>query len=115
MGISLISLENMAKRYNFCSKMAFINFFQPPSLSISLLFPPTMSETETYGSCSESNETPRATQFSYSIMSFFPPARSQSKISKNFARISTDPSISASPIHKRNSNLQRKFYFANAT
>ncbi|KAK7848136.1 receptor-like kinase tmk3 [Quercus suber] len=67
----------------------------PTSLSISLLFPPTMSETETYGSSSESNET----QFSYSIMSFFPPARSQSDISKNFTMISTDPSISASPIH----------------
>ncbi|KAL4597739.1 hypothetical protein ACB092_11G010500 [Castanea dentata] len=54
-----------------------------------------MSETETYGSCSESNET----QFSYSIMSFFPPVRSQSDISENFTMISTNPSISASPIH----------------
>ncbi|XP_030949313.1 serine/threonine-protein kinase-like protein CCR4 [Quercus lobata] len=67
----------------------------PTSLSISLLFPPTMSETETYGSSSESNET----QFSYSIMSFFPPARSQSDISDNFTMISTNPSMSASPIH----------------
>ena len=71
----------------------------PTSLSISLLFPPTMYETKIYGSCSESNKTPHATQFSYSIMSFFPPDRTQSNIFENFARISTDPSISASPIH----------------
>nr|POF04766.1 serine/threonine-protein kinase-like protein ccr4 [Quercus suber] len=44
------------------------------NLSISLLFPPAMSEIETDDSCSESNETPRAAaQFSYSISSCFPP------------------------------------------
>ncbi|KAF3957846.1 hypothetical protein CMV_017184 [Castanea mollissima] len=45
----------------------------PTCHSISLLFPPTMSETETYGL----NQT----------------------LLKSFARISTDPPISASPIH----------------
>nr|POE57475.1 serine/threonine-protein kinase-like protein ccr4 [Quercus suber] len=53
------------------------------SLSISLLFPPDMSEIETDDSCSESNETPRAAaQFSYSISSCFPPAKSLTNISK---------------------------------
>nr|POE57472.1 serine/threonine-protein kinase-like protein ccr4 [Quercus suber] len=53
------------------------------SLSISLLFPPAMSEIETDDSCSESNETPRAAaQFSYSISSCFPPAKSQTNSSK---------------------------------
>ncbi|KAF3950890.1 hypothetical protein CMV_023413 [Castanea mollissima] len=53
------------------------------SFSISLLFPPAMSEIETDDSCSESNEAPRATaQFSYSISSCFPPAKSKTNSSK---------------------------------
>ena len=76
-------------------ELIFPNPSIPTSLSISLLFPPTKSDTETYGSFLKSNET----QFAYSIMSFFPPARSQSDISENFTMISTYPSISASPIH----------------
>ncbi|KAF3950887.1 hypothetical protein CMV_023410 [Castanea mollissima] len=53
------------------------------SLSISFLFPPPMSEIETDDSCSESNETPRAAaQFSYSISSCFPPAKSRTNSSK---------------------------------
>ncbi|XP_050278612.1 proline-rich receptor-like protein kinase PERK8 isoform X2 [Quercus robur] len=63
------------------------------SLSISLLFPPAMSEIETDDSCSESNETPRAAaQFSYSISSCFPPGRSETDSSSE-----TDPSSTASP------------------
>ncbi|XP_075644386.1 putative serine/threonine-protein kinase PIX13 [Castanea sativa] len=50
--------------------------------SIPLIFPPTISETETDNSCSESNESPRA-QFSCSIVSLFPPARSQSDSSSS--------------------------------
>nr|POF15807.1 serine/threonine-protein kinase-like protein ccr4 [Quercus suber] len=46
------------------------------SLSISLLFPPAMSEIETDDSCSESNEAPHAVaQFSNSIEKYFPPDR----------------------------------------
>ncbi|KAK7849759.1 putative serine/threonine-protein kinase pix13, partial [Quercus suber] len=52
------------------------------SFSIPLIFPPTISKTETNDSCSESNQSPR-TQFSFS--SLFPPARSEtdSSSSKN--------------------------------
>ena len=52
------------------------------SFSIPLIFPPTISETETNDSCSESNQSPRA-QFSCS--SLFPPAGSEtdSSSSKN--------------------------------
>ena len=52
------------------------------SFSIPLIVPPTISETETNDSCSESNQSPRA-QFSCS--SLFPPARSEtdSSSSKN--------------------------------
>ena len=52
------------------------------SFPIPLIFPPTISETETNDSCSESNQSPRA-QFSCS--SLFPPARSEtdSSSSKN--------------------------------
>ena len=68
------------------------------SLSISLLFPPAMSEIETDDSCSESNETPRAAaQFSYSISSCFPPARSETDSnSEIYEIIPTDPSSTAS-------------------
>ena len=69
------------------------------SFSIPLIFPPTMSETETDGSCSESNQSPRA-QFSNSIVSLFPPAGSEtdSSSSKSYEIIiPTDPSISARP------------------
>ncbi|KAF3945932.1 hypothetical protein CMV_027743 [Castanea mollissima] len=53
------------------------------SLSISLLFPPAMSEIDTDDSRSKSNETPRAAaQFSYSISSCFPPAKSKTNSSK---------------------------------
>ena len=55
-------------------ELIFPNPSIPTSLSISLLFPPTKSDTETYGSFLKSNET----QFAYSIMSFFPPGRTQS-------------------------------------
>ena len=53
-----------------------------PSFPIPLIFPPTISETETNDSCSESNQSPRA-QFSFS--SLFPPAGSEtdSSSSKN--------------------------------
>ncbi|XP_065626531.1 uncharacterized protein LOC112007227 isoform X2 [Quercus suber] len=48
------------------------------SLSISLLFPPAMSEIETDDSCSESNEAPHAVaQFSNSIEKYFPPGLTQ--------------------------------------
>uniref|UniRef100_A0A7N2LL05 Protein kinase domain-containing protein n=1 Tax=Quercus lobata TaxID=97700 RepID=A0A7N2LL05_QUELO len=69
------------------------------SFSISAIFPPIMSETETDGSCSESDQSPRA-QFSNSIVSLFPPALSQtdSSSSENYEIIiPTDPSISARP------------------
>ena len=66
------------------------------SLSISLLFPPAMSEIETDESCSDSNET----RFSYSIPSYFPPGRSEiDSSSEDFGIIPTYPSISASPRH----------------
>ena len=66
------------------------------SPSISLLFPPAMSEFETDESCSDSNET----RFSYSISSCFPPGRSETdSSSENFGIIPTYPSISASPRH----------------
>ncbi|XP_075647161.1 uncharacterized protein LOC142618079 [Castanea sativa] len=56
---------------------------EPTTLSISLLFPPTMSETETNDSCSEFDEAVEA-RFSYSIVSFFPPAKSQTNsVSEN--------------------------------
>ncbi|KAL0009567.1 hypothetical protein SO802_011069 [Lithocarpus litseifolius] len=70
-------------------------------LSISSLFPPYNSDTETDAS-SESNEIPpKLALYSNSIMSFFPPARSQSDStnSENYEIIPTDPSISASSIH----------------
>nr|XP_023917121.1 probable receptor-like protein kinase At1g80640 [Quercus suber] len=69
------------------------------NLSISLLFPPAMSEIETDDSCSESNETPRAAaQFSYSISSCFPPGRSETDSnSEIYEIIPTDPSNTASP------------------
>ncbi|KAK7826610.1 cysteine-rich receptor-like protein kinase 37 [Quercus suber] len=68
------------------------------SLSIPIIFPPTMSETETEDGCSESNKTPRAeSQLSYSIVPLLPPARSQTRSSNNYEIIPTDPSISASP------------------
>ncbi|KAF3943713.1 hypothetical protein CMV_029755 [Castanea mollissima] len=69
------------------------------SLSISLLFPPAMSEIETDDSCSESNETPRAAaQFSYSISSCFPPGRSETDSSSEiYEIIPTDPSSTANP------------------
>ena len=83
---------------------SFSHFFPLPngqtSLSIPLIFPPTMTETETEESCSESNKTPRAeAQFSCSIVSLFPPARSQTDSSscENYEIIPTDHSISASP------------------
>ncbi|XP_075643712.1 uncharacterized protein LOC142614951 [Castanea sativa] len=74
------------------------------SLSISLLFPPAMSEIETDDSCSESNETPRAaTQFSHSISSCFPPGRSETNGSSEiYELVPTYPSISASPRRKTN-------------
>ena len=71
---------------------------EPTSLSISLLFPPTMSETETDDSCSGSDEAVEA-QFSYSIVSFFPPAKSQTDSvseTENYDINPTDPSIPAS-------------------
>ncbi|KAL4597725.1 hypothetical protein ACB092_11G009500 [Castanea dentata] len=61
-----------------------------------------MSETETDDSCSESIRTlPAAAQFSYSIVSSFPPARSPTddNSSENYEIILTDPSISARPRH----------------
>ena len=69
------------------------------SLSISLLFPPPISEIETDDSCSESNETPRAAaQFSYPISSCFPPGRSETDSnSEIYEIIPTDPSSTASP------------------
>lgn len=78
---------------------SFSHFFPLPngqtSLSIPLIFPPTMTETETEDSCSESNKT----QFSYFVVSIFPPARSQidSSSCENYEIIPTDRSISASP------------------
>nr|XP_023879262.1 G-type lectin S-receptor-like serine/threonine-protein kinase B120 [Quercus suber] len=69
---------------------------EPTSLSISLLFPPTMSETETNDSCSEFDEAVEA-RFSNSIVSFFPPAKSQTdSVSENDDINPTDPSIPAS-------------------
>ncbi|XP_075646863.1 uncharacterized protein LOC142617782 [Castanea sativa] len=66
------------------------------SLSISLLFPPAMSEIETDDSCSESDET----RFSYSIQSYFRPGRSETDSnSKIYEIIPTDPSSTASPRH----------------
>ena len=63
------------------------------SLSISLLFPPAMSEIETDDSCSESNETPRA-----AISSCFPPGRSETDSSSEiYEIIPTDPSSTTSP------------------
>ncbi|KAK7817786.1 serine/threonine-protein kinase-like protein ccr4 [Quercus suber] len=68
------------------------------SLSISLIFPPAMSEIETDDSCSESNETPpAAAQFSYSISSCFPPGRSETDSTEIYEIIPTDPSSTASP------------------
>ena len=63
-----------------------------PSITITcffipLIFPPTISETETDGSCSESNQSPCAiARFSYPIVSLFPPTRSEtdSSSSKNY-------------------------------
>ena len=58
-----------------------------PRFSIPLIFPPTISETEIDGSCSESNQSPCAiAQFSYPIVSLFPPTRSEtdSSSSKNY-------------------------------
>ena len=77
------------------------------SFSISLLFPPAMSETETGDSCSESNETPRAAaQFSYSISSCFPPGRSETDSSSEiYELVPTYPSISASP--RRTTNFKK--------
>ncbi|XP_050278610.1 uncharacterized protein LOC126720320 isoform X2 [Quercus robur] len=74
------------------------------SLSIPIIFPPTMSETETEDGCSESNKTPRAeTQVFDSIVPVLPPARSQTdnSSSNNHEIIPTNPSISmsASPRH----------------
>ena len=61
------------------------NYEITTSFSISLIFPPTISEIETNDSCSESNQSPRA-QFSCSIVSLFPPAGSEtdSSSSKNY-------------------------------
>ena len=69
------------------------------SLSISLLFPPAMSEIETDDSCSESNEAPHAAaQFSNSIEKYFPPGRSETDSSSEiYEIIPTDPSNTASP------------------
>nr|POE57474.1 serine/threonine-protein kinase-like protein ccr4 [Quercus suber] len=77
------------------------------SLSISLLFPPAMSEIETDDSCSEYNETPRAAaQFSYSISSCFPPGRSETDSSSEiYELVPTYPSISASP--RRTTNFKK--------
>ena len=68
------------------------------SRSISLLFPPPISEIETDDSCSESNETPRAAaQVSYSISSCFPPGRSETDSnSEIYEMIPTDRSRTAS-------------------
>ncbi|KAF3969712.1 hypothetical protein CMV_006524 [Castanea mollissima] len=69
------------------------------SLSISLLFPPAMSEIEADDSCSESNVTPpAAAQFSYSIPSYFPPGKSETDSnSEIYEIIPIDPSSTASP------------------
>nr|POF07402.1 serine/threonine-protein kinase-like protein ccr4 [Quercus suber] len=69
------------------------------SFSISLLFPPAMSEIETDDSCSESNEAPHAAaQFSYSIEKYFPPGRSETDSnSEIYEIIPTDPSSTANP------------------
>ena len=69
------------------------------SLSISLLFPPAMSEIETDDSCSESNEaTHAAAQFSNSIEKCFPPGRSETDSSSEiYEIIPTDPSSTANP------------------
>ena len=83
-------------------------------LSIASLFPAYNSDTETDAS-SESNEiSPKLALYSNSIMSFFPPARSQSDSSnsENHEIIPTDPSISASPIHPtRNFTFKDLFEF----
>ncbi|KAL0009540.1 hypothetical protein SO802_011042 [Lithocarpus litseifolius] len=80
------------------------------SLSISLLFPPAMSEIETDDSCSESNETPpAAAQFSYSIPSYFPPGRSETDSnSEIYEIIPTDPSSTASPTATDKEILKQK-------
>ncbi|KAK4595082.1 hypothetical protein RGQ29_018725 [Quercus rubra] len=69
---------------------------EPTSLSISLLFPPTMSEMETNDGCSGFDEAVEA-RFSYSKVSFFPPAKSRTdSVSENDDINQTDPSIPAS-------------------
>ena len=93
---------------------SFSHFFPLPnvpatSFSIPLIFPPTMSETETDDSCSESNQSPRA-QFFDSIVSLFPPAGSQtdSSSSKNYEIIlPNNPSISTRPKSSNSSKSNR--------
>ncbi|KAK7853189.1 putative serine/threonine-protein kinase-like protein ccr3 [Quercus suber] len=70
-------------------------------LSIASLFPAYNSDTETDASLESNEIPPKLALYSNSIMSFFPPARSQSDSSnsENHEIIPTDPSISASPIH----------------
>ena len=90
---------------------------EPTSLSISLLFPPTMSETETNDSCSEFDEAVEA-RFSYSIESFFPPAKSQTdSVSEDDDINPTDPSIPASARPTRGTiqttSFRGKFLFPN--
>nr|POE97683.1 serine/threonine-protein kinase-like protein ccr4 [Quercus suber] len=67
-------------------------------LSISLLFPPAMSEIETDDSCSKSNEAPHAAaQFSNSIEKYFLPGRSEiDSSSEIYEIIPTNPSSTAS-------------------
>ena len=90
---------------------------EPTSLSISLLFPPTKSETETNDSWSGFDEAVEA-RFSYSIVSFFPPAKSQiDSVSKNDDINPTDPSIPASARPTRRTiqtkSFRGKFSFPN--
>ena len=85
---------------------------EPTSHSISLLFPPTMSETETNDSCSGFDEAVEA-RYSYSVVSFFPPAKSQTDSVSEIDDINpTDPSIHTSismayKTHNPNNKLQR--------
>ena len=92
---------------------SFSHFFPlpngPTSFSIPLIFPPTISETETDDSCSESNQSPHV-QFSDSIVSLFPPAGSQtdSSSSKNYEIIiPNNPSISTRPKSNNSSKSNR--------
>ena len=90
---------------------------EPTSHSISLLFPPTMSETETNDSCSGFDEAVEA-RFPNSIVSFFPPAMSQTdSVSENDDINPTDPSIPASARPTRGTiqttSFRGKFSFPN--